>query len=363
MDIAFKTHINPMHAEAALAQLGGEPEPKDSVTIDLSQCEFIDPSAGWRLANGLRRHASRGLLDVILPDRTQIAGEHWFKSFTRTGLGYAIAFHCNRVRSALGEDITAEIKEYYMRVEGKPAATHILISGIRDKRPFNVDDFPQFNSKFCGLLSKLRAQTPKSDSLHALSTFVFEAIQNIYDHSHAKPLPPKTPVFDYLCVNYYKNIRNPPDVGRHLATYLKRLNDTLPQERRAGFMEVVVNDDGVGVAARQSQSPDIYWRAGRSDEREALIRALAKGGSIKFITQDCPIRYDPGLGTYKIIDALRKLSAFAFIRTGRLLAYFDGGSNSQEAFDIVGEDELGYMPGTALEVIIPIVDSQMRLIF
>lgn len=363
MDIAFKTHINPMHAEAALIQLGANVEPDENVTIDLSQCEFIDPSAGWRLSNSLRRHAQRGLLEVILPDRAQIAGEQWFKSFTRTGLGYAIAFHCSRVRSVSGGDITAELKEYYMRVDGKPSATHMLISGIRDRRPFNVDDFPQFNGKFRGLLSKLYAQTPKLASLHALSTFVFEAVQNIYDHSHAKPLPPGTPVFDYLCVNYYKDIRNPPDVGRHLATYLKRLNEVLPPERRSGFIEVVANDDGVGVAARQSQVSDIYWRNDRREEKAALIQALARGGSIKFITQDCPIRYDPGLGTYKILDALRKLSAFAFIRTGRLLAYFDGADVSQDAFGIVGEDELGYMPGTALNVIVPIVDSQLRLGF
>jgi len=360
--IEFKSHVNPKHAENAITQLGSEESPSEFVQIDLSACTFIDPSAGWRLANGLRRYAEKELLTVILPDQDRFSSEQWFKSFTRTGLGYAIAFHCNRIVTPSGRDITEEIKNYYSRVDGIPAPTHVLVSGIRSKRPFNVDNFSQFSTKFQSMLSKLRAESPPEGSLQALTTFVFEAVQNVYDHSSSAPLPRSTKVFDYLCVNYHANIRNPPDVENRFATYLKRLTGVLPENRRAGFMEVIINDDGVGIAGRQSQRTDIYHETDRQEERAALSEALAQGGSIKLITKDCPVRYDPGHGTQKIMAALRELSAFAFVRTGRLLAYFDGSDASQEAFAVTAE-ELGYMPGTALEVIIPIVESQLRLAF
>lgn len=363
LTITFKDHVNPNHVEEALSKLGAEPSPSHIVRVDLSKCVFIDSFAGWRLGNGFRRHAERGLLEVVVPDRAEVPSEQWFKSFTRTGLGYAIAHHCNHIRTALGKDVTADMKEYYDRVEGVPAPTHLLVAGIRDRRPFNVDDFPQFYNKFLGMISKLRAQSSSTkESLHALSTFVYEGIQNIYDHSQSSPLPRGTKVFDYLCVNYHANIRNPPDVEGRLAAYLKRLPEAIPHKRLGGYMEVVVNDDGVGIAARQSQRPGIYWDSNSDEEKKALLVALARGGSIKFVTKDCPIRYDPGLGTHKIIDALRKLSAFAFIRTGRFLVYFDGSSRSQDAF-VATDERLGYMPGTTLEVIVPIVESQLRLDF
>lgn len=361
--ITFNSHINPQHAEAAVEELGSEETPSVHTLVDLSQCVFVDPSAGWRLANALRRHANAGLLDVVVPPRDALSSEKWFKAFTRSGLGYAIAHHCACVRDSAGNDLTDEIKKYYQRIEGEKGSTHLLLAGVRRNRPFNIDEFGQFNSKFQDRLAKLRGTQASPEDLHYLATFVFEAIQNIYDHAHSSPLPRETPIYDYLCVNYHANIRNPPDVANRLVQYLKRLPELLPEKQKiAGYMEVVVNDDGVGIAARQSQAASIYWQHDLYWEKNELMEALSQGGSIKFSTHDCPIRHDPGLGTQKILDALRRLRAFAFIRTGRLLAYFDGGDQAQTGFQITNE-QLGYMPGTGIEVILPIVERQLHLAF
>jgi len=361
--IQFKTHVNPQHAEDAIALLGADHDPTEAVRIDFSQCVFFDPSVGWRLANALRRYAHSGLLEVVLPSRERFGDEQWFKMFTRSGLGYALAFHCDCLVDSIGKDLTTELKEYYERVSEVKGSTHVLLAGIRSRRPFNIDDFGHFNRRFLDLLSKLRMQLAGEEDLQSLATFVFEAIQNVYDHAHSSPLKRGTRVFDYLCVNYHANIRNPPDVAHRLVQYLNGVRRSVDQAQKIiGFMEVIVNDDGVGIAARQSQRADIYWDADTQSERKAVIDALSSGGSIKFAANDCPIRHDPGLGTQKIVGSLQRLRAFAFIRTGRVLAFFDGSDEKQETFEITDE-QLGYMPGTGIEVIVPMVDRQLRLGF
>src|SRR5262249_13321941 len=131
---------------------------------------------------------------------------------------------------------------------------------------------------------------------------------------------------------------------------------------RTDFVQVCVNDDGVGIAARQSLDPSIYTGP-IEHEKEALRGALSARSLVKLRAHDARVRGTPGQG-YTYIDAcLRSLRAFAVLRTGRLLAVFDGTDDQGDGFALVAGD-LGYMPGTTLDVLIPILkegDGQSSL--
>jgi hypothetical protein len=84
---------------------------------------------------------------------------------------------------------------------------------------------------------------------------------------------------------------------------------------------------------------------------------MEASGSVKIRAQDTTIRGDPGYGTVYMMSALRTLSAYATLRTGRLLAVFDGTSD-QDAFRFA-PDAFAYMPGTMLEIVFPRTTRQL----
>src|SRR5262249_4732282 len=125
------------------------------------------------------------------------------------------------------------------------------------------------------------------------------------------------------------------------------------KRRRGAFVHVCVNDDGVGIAARQAQDLQIYQ--GDIEEEEKAVRdALKSRSSVKLRARDCLVRGVPGEGFTYIDHSLQPLRAFAVLRSGRLLAAFDGTEESSQGFKLV-HGALGYMPGTAIDVLIPIV--------
>jgi hypothetical protein len=87
---------------------------------------------------------------------------------------------------------------------------------------------------------------------------------------------------------------------------------------RVLLLEVVIDDSGVGIPARQAQKLKV------EDPKAELERALADRGSCKMLAQDCRIRGMAGYGFTYIIDALSQLEAKAFIRTDGLLYTFNG---------------------------------------
>ena len=107
----------------------------------------------------------------------------------------------------------------------------------------------------------------------------------------------------------------------------------LTARRRTDFVQVCVNDDGVGVAARQSQDLDIYQ--GPLEAEETAVRdALKTNSSVKLRAQDCRVRGISGFGYTYIESCLRSLRALAVLRTGRLLAFLDGTDDSRKGFDL-----------------------------
>ena len=119
-----------------------------------------------------------------------------------------------------------------------------------------------------------------------------------------------------------------------------------------GFVEISVLDDGVGIAARQSGDEAIYWKA-MARERQYVLDALAERGSIKPKTQDTKTRGDVGYGFTHINSSLQRLGAWASLRTGRLLVTCDAAPRGTAAFVMQARTH-PYVPGTALEVIVPV---------
>jgi hypothetical protein len=181
----------------------------------------------------------------------------------------------------------------------------------------------------------------------------FEAAQNIVDHASRKPMAPGKKILSYLSLRYYKG-SDRPDEGV-FARYLRHVEEKLGPRSDIRFIEIVVNDDGVGIPARESQSLDIY-RGPEAAENEALSNAL-KHSKLKLRAKDSQVRGGiTGQGYKRIRDGLRQLGAFASLRTGRCLVSFNGLSPIQTEFQMMPGpfgQSFAVMPGTALQIVVP----------
>lgn len=89
-----------------------------------------------------------------------------------------------------------------------------------------------------------------------------------------------------------------------------------------------------------------------------LLDALQSSGTVKLRALDTQLRGDPGHGTTIMLEQLRSLKAYAALRTGRRLVEFDPWRH--EGFE-VNDAELGWLPGTAVQVLLPVLDPQLQL--
>jgi hypothetical protein len=371
--------LNLERAEHFITQLAASSD--DLVEIDLSECRHIDPGAGWRVGNALRPAHANADITVYMPERESAFSGLWFHLFTKSGLGHAIARHADRVLVAEA-DITAELRTYYAQprrqgiaIKGLEHAlwaspNFIYISHIADA-VLDPDNLDQFEQRLSATFSTVDLQPPAyghlltpGDIPSVLSPVVqllFEAVQNCYDHCRRKPLVNGASVSSYLSMQYHNRINNPRSVSPELPAYFGRVQTLIkdhPLAYTGAFLELGVNDDGVGIPARHSQRPDIAQHA-YGLERDIVLAAINTRASVKLDSRDTPVRGDPGYGFLKIRDALTQLHAFALVRTGRVLAYFD--STAERSIDARAsaglfhalETPLGSMPGTSFQVFFP----------
>jgi hypothetical protein len=189
----------------------------------------------------------------------------------------------------------------------------------------------------------------------------YEAVQNCYDHCERKPLPSTASVISYLAMRYHETMNITQAISLKLPEYLRRTKEVIEGnsgEYSGAYLEVVVNDDGVGIPARLSLNPNIAEEPFEG-ERQLVLEALNTRASVKLRSLDCIIRGDTGYGFLAIGDSLRRLGAFAAIRTGRSFAYFDATEQASSESDRDSAlfralpTPLGNMPGTSLQVIFP----------
>jgi hypothetical protein len=348
----FRSGINPEHAEGLIAALGEPQIPRRKVVLKFDGYPYVNTGVGWRIGNALRRY-SGDMLEVRVPSFQDGKGD-WFRCFTRSCLGDAFAAHAGVITSP-ESDITTTVKNYYTEKIVRKSQNAMVTGAIHEG--VNVD--PEREDLFRDtLLQSLRLVNVRPahfdrERLQDVIKLTFEAIQNVYDHAARKPLPDETKILSYVLLGYYKTIgKGHPDPAGRLKAYLSRL-PLVSRRKREDFIEICVNDDGAGIAARQSQDLSIYWGPKDAEER-AVREELTARSSVKLRAHDARIRGTPGQGYTYIDSSLKELRAFAVLRTGRLLAVFDGTDEANEGFVLLPGD-LGYMPGTTLDVLIPIL--------
>lgn len=348
---SFGKRLRVIDSENVILKLGFDPNPNGwSVKLDFTKCQQVDAGAGWRLGNALRRYKEGNSIEVLLAKYPLDFEGDWFRNFTRSGLGFYFAKYAKRIRTP-ERDITLKIRDYYFHKRTWYHRNFSIISDLTEAT-LNPNDELRFAESFQNLLSEMNFRFDlytKETEYNPLRRLIFESIQNTYDHASRKPLPEGTNISSYVAVGYYQRI--------HTKTHNEKLNAYLASvshefyndSKYKGIIEILVNDDGVGVASRQSLDTNIYWED-ESKEINAVKEALKEGGSVKVTSQDTPTRGDPGMGFSKILSALKEIRAFALIRTGRVNIFFNP-DEDKNSFQF--SESLGYMPGTTIQVLLP----------
>jgi hypothetical protein len=354
LEIHFGNGLNIERSEKALLTLANAVSSGvEEIRLNLSACQHIDSGAGWRLGNALRYYSELVKMEIAVPPVSSPKDFQgaWFLNFTRSGLGHSIAL---RARSIISEerDITEMVNSYYSESVRSSSQNHIIIRNLESS--INCNNYDSFLLElyrclpYVGVVSGMY----EARALNNLGRLTYEAIQNVYDHAGRSPFVGASSVMSHFSLAYYKNIENPKYLSPNFLEYRSRIRGILDWTTDfQGFVELVVNDDGNGIAARFSQDSRIYWKE-VSLEENALLGAFREGSSVKLLAGDSPLRGDPGFGSEKMLAALKSLSAFCEIRTGRKQAIYDSTVESVGGLSLLSE-VLGYMPGSALHIIIP----------
>lgn len=356
--VSFGRGLNLKRAEETFLTLHTLPE-GSPCRLDLSSCAHVDVGAGWRLGLALRAFAAKGRLSITVPDITTFDDRQWFLHFTRSGLGMAMAKYAAEI-STPSRDITEELRAYYRHPRSSietslPAwigSTFLMVQDLH-QGVLPVEDEGRFKSILTDLLPRAQVDVEAytGSSLDSLMRLLFEAVQNVWDHADQSPIRPGSEIVSYIAARYYQTINLPKALTNEFSCYLQRWSTKIPDGTDyRGFIEIVVADDGVGVAARHAQDLGIY-QGPVAEEVIALTEAMANGNSVKLRVHDATIRGVPGFGSAKIAAGLTDLAAFAVLRTGRTLAFFD--STSTESMFSCRTEPLGLMPGTVLQVVFP----------
>lgn len=288
-----------------------------SWSLDMSAVRHVQPGVGYRLGNALSRW-SRGEVAVLVPDPRDFSGA-WFQTFTRSGIGLALARHVTSVRAA-DDDITERVRAYYAAKGAVSSTNYAVETDIEDGGlTAEIDDFA---ATFLSLarLVRLDSSVLSQHGRRALVTLVSEATLNVVDHAYKEPWEYADAALSFLSLRYYERV-HAQDGEMGLAAYLERAGQALAEadEVPLGWVEIVVCDDGVGIAARQSGNSDVSDEP-PAREQNALSGALTAGQSIKLVARDAVTIGEPGYGFTLIAGALKELKGYAALRTGRLLA-------------------------------------------
>jgi hypothetical protein len=144
-------------------------------------------------------------------------------------------------------------------------------------------------------------------------------------------------------------------------SYARAVSEVLALATSAEHLvEITVADCGPGIAARMVGNIEVY-EGPVTDERDAVLRAIAKGGSSKSASVT-----GRGLGLQNVLDATRSLGGLLVFRTGRTRLYYQRDKDTGEdesAIKGVDDPALPYMPGTSVSLLIPwkIRDKQLDL--
>ncbi len=333
-------------AEAVIRRLGEEP-PGGTTSICFDSWPDLDPAVAWRLGNAIRPRSGHGRVEV---DGPPLLEGGWCRTLDGSGLGYSLAVHADKITTG-GVDVTAEVRRCFDSKERMAGPHAVIFTDLHRGVSVNPEREDRFREAFLKALARLGVPPGRFERgrLQEVIKLSFEAIQNVYDHAGRKPLPERTKISSYFLLANGQRFTVWPGLFGVTSGHETGGAELTSPGRES--LRVCVSDDGVGIAARQSQDPLIYQKA-KGNEELAVMEALSARSSVKFKTHDSPIRGTTGQGFGYIDSLLGALGAFAVLRTGRLLAVFDG-TRQGGRFALAATD-LGYMAGTTLDALIPI---------
>lgn len=356
--IDLGTGLTMDRAEEAVARLAELSPQEAALVVDLSRCSFVQFGAGTRLANALSRWEPAGL-EVRIPAPGDFSGG-WFQNFTRSGLGLGIAAHASRI-TVDGVEITNEVCDYYAGRGMRQAQNHVFVPRLQDGDLVVSRDHLHHRLSELLRLVNVEEHAWTQNDRRSLSEICFEAIQNVGDHAFRSPWSRSWTEVSYLSLRYYRSLDQNDAAAGFMQRYLAYLDAVLPDDQaHIGFVEFVINDVGVGIAARHKQNDAIY-ELSLDAEGQVLLAALVDTASVKPHVPDITSTGDPGFGYTYIRDGLTRLHAYAELRSGRCLAYFNPAGDARSAFRLA-DRQYGLLPGTTLRVVVPVVSSQMQML-
>jgi hypothetical protein len=355
--VKFGAALTAGRVESLLSEIPVDDTPR-SVELDFSDCDLLAPGAGWRLGNAMSRWGRTGRVRATVPDPGDFSG-HWFLAFTRSGLGLALACFADEIRLGDDTDVGDRVRRYYADAGSRSNTNYAVATELPDSTLVEDIDALDEELRRMAVLVGLDFQDLERVARDALREACFEAAENVLDHAFRSPEEPQIDrCLSYLSFGYHRKVNTARFAGEEFRRYLSDLPESLPKDReQRGFVEVVVVDSGCGLAARQSQDPDVY-RGKIGLEVAAMEEALDTGGTVKLRVDDSFIRGEPGYGYGYIVEGLRRLNAYAILRTGRCSVTLDAtGHDAGWRVDA----PLDYLPGTALHLIFPLISNQLHM--
>lgn len=210
----------------------------------------------------------------------------------------------------------------------------------------------------CLLISSWDLNPPNQ---HGLFSLLREAAFNVAHHAGKQPLFSNTKISSYLQARWVPAgellppLEDEAPYGPETETYSEFIEQLrLDDERRTGMIELIVADNGNGIAARHSLDAHIYDEGRRSDESKVFSEAFLERSTVKDRARDCPIERDPGYGFANVLSSLARLSAYASVRSGHCTAECDGTKlvAGLPRFELSSSDS-AFLQGTVLHVLIP----------
>lgn len=361
----------PEYAENIAASIISKATSGGHVRIDFSRTRSFQPAAVPRLGNALRYVSSKGTKITVVVPTSRGSDQPQLSVLIGSGIGRQIATHASVIRTK-----NHQIKRAFKKALSSPV---IETHGLR------VDDLRRWNAAASRSIGDVTAELARyvndhlqdlgrvRDVLGGVSRLVAESVWNVVDHSARRPLDSNQRVSSWLCLSTVADrdlsliaagFVNEDPATRYFAAM--RNWEPLPLH----FLQILINDDGVGMAARQSLSAEIYEKSS-AVERVAFGEALEAGGSVKLRSRDCYVDKEPGFGSTLVANAIVHLYGYASIRSGRLLAYLDGSLAEERISDgfVLEPTDRSYLPGTTIHVVVPIgipvremqADTQARL--
>lgn len=353
-------------AERLVEELAGLKPESTGVILDLTGLQHVQVSAGWRLGNALSRFEKTGELRVLVQRPKTYSGDslrwfnsgEFFRSFTRSGLGIALAAFAGSIETE-GEDIQPALARYYTERRGGGGHNHVFVPAVHDGGLTTSREHfaEQLDEHLAKVNVAFGSWTPHQRL--SLVELCYEALQNVVEHAFRSPWVRDHTPLSYFALRFYGQLddAHTAALGPYAASIASELRRHSPDRELLGYVELLVNDTGVGIAARYRQNDGIY--AGpAADEDTAIDEALAAGNTVKLNIVDSFARNgNPGHGFTYIANGLRSLLAFAELRSGRRRVTFNS-LEPNPGFRI--DDELlGRLPGSALQVVAPVLSPQL----